>query len=41
MKQYSPELKAEAAKLVPEENQSMSQVSHDLKVALQTLLLND
>ena len=37
MKQYSPEFKAEAVKLVLEENQSMSQVSRDLKVALQTL----
>jgi len=37
MKQYSPEFKAEAVKLVLEENQSMSQVSPDLKVALQTL----
>jgi len=36
MKQYSPEFKAEAVKLVLEENQSMSQVSPDLKVALQT-----
>lgn len=37
MKQYTPEFKAEAVKLVLEENQSMSQVSRDLKVALQTL----
>lgn len=37
MKQYSPEFKAEAVKLVLEENLSMSQVSRDLKVALQTL----
>ena len=37
MKQYSPEFKAEAVKLVLEEKQSMSQVSRDLKVALQTL----
>lgn len=37
MKQYSPEFKAEAVKLVLEQNQSMSQVSRDLKIALQTL----
>ena len=37
MKQYSPEFKAEAVKLVLEENQSMSQVSLDLKIALQML----
>jgi transposase len=37
MKRYSPEFKAEAVKLVLDGNQSMSQVSRDLKIALQTL----
>ena len=37
MKQYSPEFRAEAVKLVLEENQAMTQVSRDLKIPLQTL----
>jgi len=35
--QYSPEFKAEAVKRVLEQNHSMSQVSRDLKIAIQTL----
>lgn len=37
MEQYSPEFRDEAVKLVLEENQTMAQVSRDLKISLQTL----